>query len=249
MAQPSFSEYSTKNVHFLDESEKIPILLIYGISRANDIINRPKIIDLGCGDGKLLFALYKRGLLLNAGKVIGVDISENRIRRMTTALPFAKGITSDALYVKSLPNSAADFVICSQVIEHVNDKLLLVEINRLLDGRGIAYISSVVKKWYGVYFYFRNGHFRLDPTHIKEYSSLNEFVNLISKEGFDVIAVDIQSQSFPIIDLIVRFFIKFGLLSPNANFYHNHGLLSKIRKLRLPIIGYQNCEVLVSRKC
>jgi SAM-dependent methyltransferase len=247
MTLDSFTEYSTKNVHFLDENEQVSSLLEYSMRLANYYTKRPIILDLGCGDGKLIFVLYKRGLLRDAGKVIGVDISQDRITRMAKALPFVKGIASDALQVKSLPNSAADFVICSQVIEHVDDKKLLVEIDRLLADRGIAYISSVVKKWYGVYFYFRSGHFRLDPTHVREYSSLNEFVSLIPKESFDVIAVYNKSQSFPIIDLIIRFLIKFEFVEPDANFYHYHTFLGKLRKLRLRIFGYQTCEVLVRK--
>ena len=248
MNNTSFSEYSTKQVHFLDEAEEVPALLKFGLSLISRTNSTPRIVDLGCGDGKLIFALYKKGLLQNVGAVIGVDISEDRIKRLTKELSFVKGITSDALNVKYLPNSFADVVICSQVIEHVNDRLLLIEIKRLLTDGGIAYISSVIKKWYGAYFYFNNGSFRLDPTHVREYSSMDEFVNLILKEGFDVIVINRQNMLFPLPDMIVRFFIKFGLIEPNVNFYHQHKFISKVRKLKVPIIGYQICEVLVSRK-
>ena len=73
---------------------------------------------------------------------------------------------------KKSENEIFDVVISSQVIEHVSDdNELLKEIGRLLKSDGIAYISTVIKKWYGFYIYRNGGKFRLDPTHVKEYPS------------------------------------------------------------------------------
>lgn len=248
MSNNSFSEYSAKHVHFLDESEEIPILVKCGLSLAGRNNGKPIIVDLGCGDGRLIFTLFEHGFLQKTGEVIGIDISEDRIERLTKMLPSVRGIISDALNVKDLRDSAVDFLICSQVIEHVDDRTLLNEIKRLLADGGLAYISTVTKKWYGVYFYFNNGSFRLDPTHIREYSSTNEFATLILREGFDLIAIKSKNTSFPLTDIIVRFFIRSGLLKPNVAFYSPHKFLIKLRKLRIPIIGYQTCEVFVRKK-
>jgi len=173
-----FQNYSRKHMHFYDE--EVSVLLGSGLALTNRVIKKPSIVDLGCGDGRTIFALYEKGLLKNVGEIVGVDISESRIERLTKELPFVKGIVSDALNVKELRDSSFDFVICSQVVEHVeNDDMLILEIKRLLKGGGLAYMSSVIKKWYGVYFYFKDGSFRLDPTHVREYSSVDEFVGLI----------------------------------------------------------------------
>ena len=63
------------------------------------------------------------------GEIIGVDIYRARIERLKSNLPFVRGIVSDALNVKELPSHSFDFVICSQLIEHVEDDgALLLEI-------------------------------------------------------------------------------------------------------------------------
>jgi ubiquinone/menaquinone biosynthesis C-methylase UbiE len=241
-----FSEYSTNNVHFFDEI--IPALLEAGLFLVSHVISKLRIVDLGCGDGRLIFALYKRRLLHNADDVVGVDVSEERLKRLKAKLPFVRVIASSALNIKELPASSCDFVICSQLIEHVDDKALLLEIKRLLTEVGIAYISSVVKSWYGFYFYFSNGAFLLDPTHVREYSSVKEFTNLILKKNFEIIGLKSQQLMFPIFDIVIRFLVKFNLVKPDANFYQQHPSLSKVRKFKLPIIGYRICEVLVKRK-
>ena len=174
-----------------------------------------------------------------------ICISEERIGRLTKELPFVKGIISDASNVKELPDSSFDFVICSQLVEHVEDDDMLVqEIRRLLRVGGLAYISSVIKKWYGVYFYFRDGSFRLDPTHVREYSSVDEFVSLIANNGFEIVDVKTHRVMFPLLDLIIRLFIRIGLLEPNVRFYQQHKVLSKIRRVRMPVVGYRSIEVL-----
>ncbi|GAH96681.1 unnamed protein product, partial [marine sediment metagenome] len=96
-----------------------------------------KIVDLGCGDGRLLYALVKKGLLKNAKEVVGIDLSEERIKRVRQILPSVKGIVADACNAKELPDRYFDIVLCQQVIEHVpDDKALLKEIRRLLNLDG-----------------------------------------------------------------------------------------------------------------
>jgi len=241
-----FRGYSRRHVHFY--SEEVSVLLESGLALANKVVKKPSIVDLGCGDGRLIFALYKRGLLKNVGEIVGVDISEERIGRLTKELPFVKGIISDASNVKELPDSSFDFIICSQVIEHVeNDNALVQEIRRLLKVGGLAYISSIIKKWYGVYFYFRDGSFRLDPTHVREYSSVDEFVSLIANNGFEIVDVKTHRVMFPLLDLVIRLFIRIGLLEPNVRFYQQHKVLSKIRRVRMPVVGYRSIEVLAKK--
>lgn len=241
-----FQNYSRKHVHFYDE--EVCVLLESGLALMNRVVEKPSIIDLGCGDGRLVFALYERGLLKKAGEIVGVEISESRIERLIKELPFVKGIVSDALNVKESPDSSFDFIICSQLIEHVkNDDMLILEIKRLLKGGGLAYISSVIKKWYGVYFYFKDGSFKLDPTHVREYSSMDEFVGLITNKGFEVLSVETHQVMFPLLDLVIRLLIRIGLIEPNVRFYQRHKVLGEIRRLRMPVVGYKIIEVLARK--
>jgi len=132
-----FLDYSRKHVHFYDES--IPVLLERGLSLVTKCREtKPALLDLGCGDGRLLFALYRKGILTNFACIVGVDISKERIERLRKELPFIKGIISDALNVKELPICSFDFIICLQLIEHVKDDHALVsEIKRLLKDGGL----------------------------------------------------------------------------------------------------------------
>lgn len=241
-----FQNYSKNHVHFYDE--EFSALLELGLALTNQVIKKPSTVDLGCGDGRLVFALYEKGLLNNVGEIVGVDISERRIERLTKELPFVKGIVSDVLNIEELPDSSFDFAVCSQVIEHVEyDDVLVLEIKRLLKDGGLAYVSSVIKKWYGVYLYFKDGSFRLDPTHVKEYPSANEFVGLFANKGFKIINAETHLVMFPLIDLVTRLFVRFGLIEPDVRFYQQHRVLGGFRKLRIPVVGYRSIEVLARK--
>jgi len=246
ISSASFGDYSTLHVHFYDVG--ISALMEKGLSSMIKTNKKIRLLDLGCGDGSVIFSLGKLGLLKNVCEVIGVDLSEQRIRRLLKELPFVTGIVSDASRISGLSDCSVDFVICSQVIEHVNDdNALMLEINRVMKEQRLVYLSSVVKKWYGVYLYYRNGSFRLDSTHLKEYSSLTEFKRLIEKQGFQVIAAQTNQMKFPIIDFVVRLLIKARLLNPNVQFYQRNSIFHKLRKVRIPILGYSSVEVLAKK--
>jgi SAM-dependent methyltransferase len=152
------------------------------------------------------------------------------------------------LNVKQLPNHSFDFVICSQLIEHVeDDSALILEIRRLLKNGGIAYLSSVVKKRYAIYFYLKDGSFKLDPTHIREYRSVNEFATLVSSKGFKVIRVEAHQVMFPLLDMVVRLLIKFKLIKLDPMFFQRHKVLGKVRRIEVPVVGYETIEVLARK--
>lgn len=211
----NFYDYSKKHVHFY--GEECSALLEFGFGLISDV-KKPCIVDIGCGDGRLLFALHQKGLLDSCNVVVGVDLSLERIKRLKKKLPFVEGVVSDASDV-CFSSSFFDYIICSQLIEHFQDDgALVAEIYRLLKSRGVAYISSVVKHRYAVYFYFSNGSFRLDPTHVREYSSVADFVSLSNRGGFKVVALKTRRVMFPFLDLLLRLFVKLGLVEPDADF-------------------------------
>ncbi|MEM5867307.1 MAG: class I SAM-dependent methyltransferase, partial [Candidatus Aenigmatarchaeota archaeon] len=87
----------------------------------------------------------------------------------------------------------------------------------------------------------------LDPTHVREYSSVNEFVKLFEEKGFEVINVVTRQVTYPLTDLAIRLFIKFGLIKPNVKFYEKHKIINGLRRLQIPIFGYSTIEVLVKK--
>ena len=55
---------------------------------------------------------------------------------------------------------------------------------------------SVIKKWYGFWIYWSN-RFKLDPTHVGEYTSEQEFLNLLKENGFEIIKYGTEKVKCP----------------------------------------------------
>lgn len=69
-----FEKYSKEHINFLDFF--VPKTLESCIKK---LPKGFKIADLGCGDGRLLYALIKRGLLKNASEVVGIDQGKSKV--------------------------------------------------------------------------------------------------------------------------------------------------------------------------
>ena len=233
-------EYSEKHVQFLGDTQISKILedLLMGLKDYS-------LIDLGCGDGAFLHGLYRQGLLKHCRRAVGVDISDIRIKRFKENCPFAEGIVGDVCDLKAIiPDNAFDVAISNQVIKHVSDDSKMIrEVYRILKPHGYLYISTVIKKWYGVWVYY-NGGFKLDPTHVREYRSESEFLELLKRNNFKILRWETHRVSFPLIDLVVRALIKGGVAAPTSDFYLKHPNLHKLRFLRIPVIGYRTIEVI-----
>ncbi len=131
MKAVKWEEYATKHPHFVCE-DTVPKLLEELLKYLNKL-NKPfSIIDLGCGDETTLYALHNRGLLENASKVVGVDISKERIKRMKTFCPFAKGIIGDVCNLKQIPDNSFGEIISKpsnrafrfDIVEHEFSRLV-----------------------------------------------------------------------------------------------------------------------------
>jgi 2-polyprenyl-3-methyl-5-hydroxy-6-metoxy-1,4-benzoquinol methylase len=237
----NFKIYSQKNLHFYDDSSSD--LLRKGLQQVNNTIPKPAILDLGCGDGRLIYGLNKKELFKDGSKITAVDLSEDRIKRLKDSLSFVQAIKSDAVNVQ-LPSGSFDLVICSQLIEHLDsDTRLLQEIKRLLKPNGVLFISSVLKKKYAVYIYYKKGRFLLDPTHVKEYKSAKVFEDILKKANFKILKSEVNQLKYPLFDLFMRLLIKCGL-SLESGFYEKHKTLFLLRKLCVPIAGYRSIDVL-----
>jgi len=140
MYKEFFKKYSEKHVHFIDLS--VPETLEDLLRKLNEEDKAFSLIDLGCGDGVLLYALYFKGLLRNASRVVGVDISKERIERMKKLLPFVDEVVADVQDLREIPDNSFDIAVSTQVIEHVpDDSKVLKETYRILKPGGYLYIS------------------------------------------------------------------------------------------------------------
>lgn len=239
----TFQHYSKKHLQLY--TDDIPRLLELTLMMLNRSVGKFSVLDLGCGDGNLVFALNKKGLLKKAEEVTCADISKDRIERLKKNLPFAKGIVADALSLEQFPDSSFDLVICSQLIEHVKDDLTLAsEVRRVLKPNGITYISSVIKKRWGAYIYYREGSFRLDPTHVREYSSAEELTDTVKRAGLELVDIQTRRLQFPILDLITQALMRLGVAKSDYMFHQRRGNINAIRQLQLAVPRYAIVETI-----
>lgn len=233
-----FEDYSRKFIHYyIDEIS--PLIENMMKERNGDTV----IADIGCGDGTLLYALACRGLLDSVKQVYAIDLSEERVNNATKHHQKIQGLVADAMHIDKLSQESLDIILSNQVIEHVpNDLDMLKEMYRLLSKGGKVYLSTVFKKWYGWFFYKnRAGKWVIDPTHEREYTNDNELLLKITSVGFKISINRKTMQCFPITDFILK---RIGF---RQDIYQRYKVLKFLRKIRIPIIGYYNWELVLEK--
>ena len=228
-------EYSKKYIHYY--SDDLPEL-IEDVFRQNKI---KKFADLGSGDGLILFALFKNGLLDNVEDITAVDISEDRINNVKNISDRISCIVADVGNLQMLDSGSLDFAVSNQVIEHMPEEEGLVkEAFRILSKDGIFYLSTVFKKWYGWYFYRCNGKWTLDPTHLREYTEEKQLLDIIEKYNFKLLANKKSLHWFAVSDFVLK---RIGI----RHAAYNNKFLRSLRFIKIPIIGYYNWEILLKK--
>lgn len=186
-------------------------------------------LDCGCGDGVLLLIILSTSKFLTGKKIFACDLSKIRIKRLQKLqqmFPESK-ITArvdDAQTLSSFAQNSIDFLVSSQVIEHVDDDAMLKAIRRVLRTGGIAYLTTVYKKKWAWYFYRHQHQWVLDPTHLREYTADSQLTSLIKKHALKII----EQQKTPLV---------YTLALP----------FSFLRKIKIPILGYYIWELVVQK--
>jgi 2-polyprenyl-3-methyl-5-hydroxy-6-metoxy-1,4-benzoquinol methylase len=216
-------------------TEDVPPLL----SKFLDNTEWNTCLDLGCGDGALLYALNKKGYF--AGKTVyGVDLSTSRLQMVSQ-------INSDIICLArdvcdtQVEDASIDFLISTQVIEHVeSDAKMVAEIYRILAPTGTVYLSTIFKKWYGWYFYRCNGKWTIDPTHVREYTHDDQLLDILKNQNLQILEFKKTLDGRPLMDALLR---RVGA----RNFVYNNRMLNLFRGISIPIPGYYIWEI-VARK-
>lgn len=241
----NFEKYSTNKLQL---KKNIPALLLKLTKR-----NRfGKIADLGCGDGVPLLSLQENKLLDLKSELWGIDISFKRLARARKYVKNIKPIKMDLAKKFNLPQGYFDLIIASQIIEHLpDDSFFLKEVKKVLTQDGHLFISTVVKRKNAWWIYKnKNGERVCDPTHVREYSSVSDFIKLLKKTGFKIV----ETKSVPffpsIINALIRMIVKF---SPKSEPYWRKKTKTKIcqflnKVLRVRAPGYYVLEVIVQKK-
>jgi 2-polyprenyl-3-methyl-5-hydroxy-6-metoxy-1,4-benzoquinol methylase len=200
------------------------------------------LMDVGCGDGSLLHALKVRGILNNHKKVFAADLSETRIERVKAIDPAFTCFVSPADELKTIESGSLDFVVSTQVIEHVpSDAKMAAELARILRPGGTLFLSTVFKKWYGWYFYRCNGKWTLDPTHVREYLGESDLHGYLSQNGLTLESQEKHLFKFPAVDFVLK---RIGV----GTDVYRHRLLKGVRRIQIPIVGYYDWQMVWVKK-
>jgi SAM-dependent methyltransferase len=134
------------------------------------------ILDIGCAEGYTIQWLQRQ--FPNTRRFIGVELSSTRVEKARQMrVPDADFRVGDA---QALPveDQSIDFIIASQVIEHVpDDRQMLREVSRVLAPGGRFQIDTVYKKKWAWYFYRSPSGWAIDPTHLREYTDIEALVS------------------------------------------------------------------------
>jgi len=98
------------------------------------------VLDVGCGDGYLCNELSKKGI----GKVEGIDISLNRVKRASELYKGCKFKEADICNIP-YPDNFFDLVTCTEVLEHVDNIEKAIEELKRVSKRYI--IATVPNGW------------------------------------------------------------------------------------------------------
>ncbi|MFL5980700.1 MAG: class I SAM-dependent methyltransferase [Gaiellaceae bacterium] len=168
----------------------------------------PRVLaDLGAGDGGTLWPLDRAGLV--GETIYAVDISAEHVALCERLSPKVRGIVSDVAHVDDLSAASVDAVVSSQVIEHLpDDRVLAPEIARLLKPGAWFYVSSVIRGAHAFWMYKGKPpapeRWQLDPTHMREYESEEEFRGVLEHPELELDVVRSSQLKAPLTDLVFR---------------------------------------------
>lgn len=202
------------------------------------------ILDIGCGVGTIDFYLRHKGFT-----VTGTDISENAIR-MCKKNVIALGFRSNLCFFQlNFPTENIykkyDFVICSEVLEHLeNDGLAIKKIFKILNSGGIS-ILSVPSKNSILHKFGLAKKFDDKVGHVRRYF-VKDLETLIDQTDFKIIEILKTEGVFRNVlflckrlGIIVRVLNEIEILSDLFTFIDN---------LSIRLFGESNIFIIVQKK-
>jgi SAM-dependent methyltransferase len=193
-SRATFDEYAIEHPQ-LRPLGQLPDMLIAALGGLKPA---DTIIDVGCGEGGTLDAIGSHGL-----GTIGIELSAVRAavtRERGHSVTVADGLR---LPVRA---GAARIIVCRHVIEHVpDDRQALREIRRVLGPGGLLYLETPLRLR-GAWYVYRDASGRrvLDPTHVREYESISQIVEILRGALFRVRHLEAPPMRFPLAHVVAR---------------------------------------------
>jgi SAM-dependent methyltransferase len=230
--------YSRTQIHFVTQPPE------WGHSLDADM-RVHSILDLGAGGGRN--SVYLRQVYPNA---ILVPFDLSLIRCNSCRQVVGASITCGDSMELPFADNSFDLIISTQVIEHVpDDHIFAQEVKRVLRPRGLAIVSSVTRLRFGWYFY-RNHHgeWVLDPTHVREYRSADEFASLFTNL-FSVLSLSTERFRFSLARFSYRLLVKLGMIRrPDPTFFSETRIANLLEGIRVPIPRYQQVTIVLKKR-
>jgi len=172
----TFIDIDIKPIKRMDIQSKIKMI--------RSLKNSGRLLEIGCGTGKLLNELQKYY------SVFGIDISPYAISEASKTIINKNLNVLDIEKGKIIGNY--DIIIAFDILEHLNNpKNAIIKIKKSLKESGIFILS--VPNNYGLYGKIITRVFNfIDKTHISTFNR-NFWIKILQEEGFDM---DIRNQSW-----------------------------------------------------
>lgn len=189
--EKTFTKYHLRSpdYHWQQVSRSIFRFNAYVMSRYQQVVDliskhkKPSILDIGCGDGVLLWLISQR----SHARLFGIDTDQTSLKAARRALA-DRGVKATLKQANAyqLPFSPRSFdvVVATEIIEHLaNPDKMLTQIKSVLKPNGKAIITTVVKLQASPE----------DKMHVQEYSQ--EELQRLLKKHFNSVKI---SRSHPV---------------------------------------------------
>ena len=157
-----------------------------GYERCNLVrktVSKGKVLDIGCGTGQNLILTSK-----NIDFGLGIDIAEDRLKiaRKVAKLNNLKNLSFEnkSALGNDLKKESFDWIICTEVIEHLtDDDSLLDNMTNLLNFNGRLIITTPAKKMFTI-INKKLRNFVGEPEHVRDGYTIQELTEKLEKRKF-----------------------------------------------------------------
>jgi len=203
-----------------------------------------RIVDLGCGSGRLMALLHKR---LTAEfpnlsiEILGFDVGESKVQpesffrdcivslqAVDPAIDWEKRVAViSAAETWPFADSSVDFILSNQVLEHVNDhQQVFAEISRVLKPKGISAHIFPLKSCY------QEGHVKIPFAHwVRPDETLVSYIKLCSLLGVGPWKRYRKTPSSVSLDLFAR--MNRDFIAFETNYIDEDDILNFCKRARL----------------